>query len=219
MLSKIAFRGICGSQKNADKSPRWSKFGVRLILTSVMVLTLPGAGTTTVSASEAPKPVQTVVVVAPAAKPRNTVPPAVRSMDGFLKSHKVSEENRARLAKALVASAKKYDLNPRLLASVMIVESRGNQFAVSGADAVGLMQIHLPTWGETVDRENINLFKIEDNIDFGARILKDYVRRFGMWDGVKRYNGLVPGDPVWEESAAAYLAKVQEVYEFRPATT
>jgi len=189
-----------------------------MILTSVMVLTLPGAGTT-VSASEAPKPVQTVVTIAPVAKPKNTVSPAVRSMDGFLKSHKVSEENRARLAKALVASAKKYDLNPRLLASVMIVESRGNQFAVSGADAVGLMQIHLPTWGETVDRENINLFKIEDNIDFGARILKDYVRRFGMWDGVKRYNGLVPGDPVWEESAAAYLAKVQEVYDFRPATT
>ena len=219
MLSKIAFRGMSGSQNRTDKSPRWSKLGVRMILTSVMILTLPGAGTTTVSASEAPKPVQTVVVVAPVAKPKNTVSPAVRSMDGFLKSHKVSEENRARLAKALVASAKKYDLNPRLLASVMIVESRGNQFAVSGADAVGLMQIHLPTWGETVDRENVNLFKIEDNIDFGARILKDYVRRFGMWDGVKHYNGLVPGDPVWEESAAAYLAKVQEVYDFRPATT
>ena len=101
----------------------------------------------------------------------------------------------------------------------MIVESRGDQFAVSGKDAVGLMQIHLPTWGETVDRENINLFKIEDNIDFGARILKDYVRRFGIWEGVKRYNGFIPGDPIWEESAATYLAKVQEVYEFHPATT
>ena len=30
------------------------------------------------------------------------------------------------------------------------------------------MQIHLPTWGLTADREDINLFKIEDNIDFGA---------------------------------------------------
>jgi hypothetical protein len=136
-----------------------------------MVLTLPGAGTT-VSASDAPKPVQTVVIITPVAKPKNTVSPAVRSMDGFLKTHKVSEENRARLAKALVASAKKYDLNPRLLASVMIVESRGNQFAVSGADAVGLMQIHLPTWGETVDRENINLFKIEDNIDLELAFLR-----------------------------------------------
>ena len=217
MLSKIAFRGMSWSQNDADRSPCRSGFGVRLTLAFVMVLTLPGAGTP-VTASEAPKPVQVVVPVT-AAKPKNTIPPAVRSMDGFLKRHKVSEENRARLANALVASARKYDLNPRLLASIMIVESRGNQFAVSGKDAVGLMQIHLPTWGETVDRENINLFKIEDNIDFGARILKDYVRRFGMWDGVKRYNGLIPGDPVWEESAAAYLAKVQEVYEFRPATT
>jgi hypothetical protein len=106
-------------------------------------------------------------------------------MEGFLKLHKVSEADRSRLAKSLLASAKKYDLNPKLLASVMIVESRGNPFAVSGQNAVGLMQIHLPTWGETADREDINLFKIEDNIDFGARILQGYVRRFGVWDGVK----------------------------------
>jgi soluble lytic murein transglycosylase-like protein len=217
MLSKIAFRGMNGSQNDADRSPRRTGFGVRLTLASVMVLTLPGAGTP-VTASEAPKPVQVVVPVT-TEKPKNTILPAVRSMDGFLKRHKVSEENRARLANALVASARKYDLNPRLLASIMIVESRGNQFAVSGKAAVGLMQIHLPTWGETVDRENINLFKIEDNIDFGARILKDYVRRFGIWEGVKRYNGFIPGDPIWEESAATYLAKVQEIYEFHPATT
>jgi soluble lytic murein transglycosylase-like protein len=189
---------------------------VRLAVTSVMLLTLPGAATS-VSASQPVKqtpPVQVRIV------PRKEViSSAERSMDGFLKRHKVADENRARLAKAILASARKYDLNPRLVASVMIVESRGDQFAVSGAEAVGLMQIHLPTWGATVDRENINLFRIEDNIDFGTRILKDYVRRFGIWEGVKRYNGFIPGDPIWEESAAAYLAKVQEVYEFRPVAT
>jgi soluble lytic murein transglycosylase-like protein len=102
----------------------------------------------------------------------------------------------------------------------MIVESRGNPFAISGQAAVGVMQIHLPTWGDTADREDINLFRIEDNVDFGARILKSYVRRFGVWEGVKRYNGLIPGDPIWEESAQRYLTKVQEIYEFKqPATT
>jgi soluble lytic murein transglycosylase-like protein len=182
-----------------------------------MVLTLPGAGTSISGPKTANAPAR---VKAPVQAPKVVVlSPAVRSMEGFLKRHKVAEENRVRLAQAILASAKKHDLNPRLLASIMIVESRGRQFAVSGKDAVGLMQIHLPTWGETVDRENVNLFNIEDNIDFGARILKTYVQRFGMWEGVKRYNGLIPGDPVWEESAATYLAKVQNIYETNPAAT
>ena len=133
----------------------------------------------------------------------------------FSRAHKVSEENRGRLAQSLVESARKHGLNPKLLASVMIVESRGNPSAISGQDAVGIMQIHLPTWGEKADRENINLLKIEDNVDFGARILKDYVSRFGLSGGVRRYNGYIPGEPVWEESSQRYLEKVQQVYEIQ----
>jgi len=143
------------------------------------------------------------------------VGPAVRSMEAFLKSHEVSEANRSRLAEAIVTSARKYDLNPRLIASVMIVESRGNQFAISGKDAIGIMQIHLPTWGQTADREGINLLRIEDNIDFGARILKNYIRQFGLWEGVKRYNGFFADNPTSEQSAEEYVAKVQQVYEFQ----
>ena len=139
--------------------------------------------------------------------------PEVRRITAFLKSHKIGESNLARIAESIASSAKKYQLNARLLASIVVVESRGNPFAISGQKSVGIMQIHLPTWGETADRENVNLLRIEDNIDFGARILKDYVRRFGVPGGVKRYNGYIPGEPVWEESSERYLTKVQSVYE------
>lgn len=187
-----------------------------LTLMAVLVLGFPGSGT---AVNRAENPAQQVAAKAvppvPVAPTVAKVSPALRSMEGFLKLHRVSEADRNRLAKSLLASAKKYDLNPKLLASVMIVESRGNPFAVSGQNAVGLMQIHLPTWGETADREDINLFKIEDNIDFGARILQGYVRRFGVWDGVKHYNGFIAGDPIWEESAQRYLLKVQEVGGFQ----
>ena len=94
----------------------------------------------------------------------------------------------------------------------MIVESRANPFAISEKDSVGIMQIHLPTWGDTTDRESINLLKIEDNIDFGARILKDYIRQYGLWEGVKRYKGWIPDDPASEQSVHGYLAKVQNIY-------
>jgi len=136
-------------------------------------------------------------------------------MDAFLERHEVGEANRSRLAESIVTSARKYDLNPRLIASVMIVESRGNPFAISGKDSIGIMQIHLPTWGRTVDREGINLLKIEDNVDFGARILKNYIRQFGLWEGVKRYNGFVADDPISQQCAQEYVAKVQRVYEFQ----
>ena len=77
------------------------------------------------------------------------------------------------------------------------------------------MQIHVPTWGEITEREGINLFKIEDNVDFGARILHDYTRQFGLWEGVKRYNGYFVDDPASEQSADEYVAKVQRIFEFK----
>jgi len=80
------------------------------------------------------------------------------------------------------------------------------------------MQIHLPTWGHAADGEGINLLKIEDNVDFGARILKKYIRQFGLWEGVKRYNGFLADNPASEQCALEYVAKVQRVYEYQPAS-
>jgi hypothetical protein len=143
-----------------------------------------------------------------------SVGPAFRAIDAFLKRYQVDDSHRGRVAEAIVETARKYDLDARLIASIMIVESRANPFAISNADAIGIMQIHLPTWGREADKEGINLFKIEDNVDFGARILKDYVRRFGLWEGVKRYKGWNPDSRDSLESAEEYAAKVQRTYIF-----
>jgi soluble lytic murein transglycosylase-like protein len=138
--------------------------------------------------------------------------PAVRALTSFLTKYKVAKEHQDRVAEAIVASGRKYNLDPRLVASIMIVESRANPFAISTSDAIGIMQIHLPTWGRTADREDINLFKIEDNVDFGVRILRDYVRRYGLWDGVKRYKGWDSQVPESTQSAEEYVQKVQRIY-------
>jgi soluble lytic murein transglycosylase-like protein len=221
MQPRIAICNRCGGMKlgwNRRYISHWlrckgwlrksSKAGRAAIVLALIL----GCSKPSVSISPAPK---AVLPVQGASAPMTVVAvaPDVRSMNAFLKLHKVDEANRGRLAESIVASARKYDLNPRLLASIMIVESRGNPFAISGQQAVGIMQIHLPTWGNTADRENINLLKIEDNVDFGAHILKNYVRRYGLSEGVKRYNGFIPGEPTWEESSQRYLAKVQRVYE------
>ena len=186
---------------------RSSTLGGALVV-GALVLGFPEPG---VSVSSTPRPQLTPVPRIRAAVTVTTVAPELNSIKALLERHEVNETNRSRLAEAIVASSKKYGLNPKLLASIMIVESRGNPFAISGQKSVGIMQIHLPTWGPTAVDENVNLLKIEDNIDFGARILQDYVRRFGMAEGVKRYNGFIPGEPAWEESSQRYLAKVQDV--------
>src|SRR5215471_12070804 len=228
MQPRIAFCGRCrGMRVGWNKRyilhrllcTQWlsdsSRLGSLTFLMIGLLLAFPVPSASVFSSDRPERPAQEPGIQAASL----SVGPAVRSMDAFLRGHEVSQANRNRLAEAIVTSARKYDLNPRLIASVMIVESRGNQFAISGKDAIGIMQIHLPTWGQTADREGINLFKIEDNIDFGARILKNYIRQFGLWEGVKRYNGFVADNPTSEQSADEYVAKVQQVYEFQSPTT
>jgi soluble lytic murein transglycosylase-like protein len=140
---------------------------------------------------------------------------AATAMEDFLNKYKVDENQLGRIASAIVRSGRKHDVDPFLIASIMIVESRANPFAISGSDAIGIMQIHLPTWGQQADEEGINLFKIEDNVDFGARILRDYLRQFGLWDGVKRYKGWNPDNPGSAQSVSEYAAKVQHIYANR----
>ena len=188
-----------------------SRLGSLAILTAVLLVAFPEPNSSVFSADRQEGTVQEAGLQTSVM----SVSPAVNAMEAFLKSHQVGESNRTRLAASIVNSAKKYNLNPRLIASVVIVESRGNPFAISGKDAIGIMQIHLPTWGDAADREGINLLKIEDNIDFGARILKNYVRQYGVWEGVKRYNGFFVDDPISEQSAQEYVEKVQRVYEFQ----
>jgi soluble lytic murein transglycosylase-like protein len=128
-----------------------------------------------------------------------------------LKRFEIDPNRRRRVAEAIVRSSSRHNIDPRLIASIMIVESRGNPFAISSRDAVGIMQIHVPTWARTVDQEHIDLFKIEDNVEFGVRILKDYIDRYGHDEGIKRYNGWNPHTPE-PSTADAYLQKVTQIY-------
>ncbi len=137
--------------------------------------------------------------------------PGVAAIDALLKRFEIDPARRKRVAEAIVRSSRRHNIDPRLVASVMIVESRGNPFAISSSDAVGIMQIHVPTWARTVDQEGINLFKIEDNVEFGVRILTNYIEHYGHDGGIKRYNGWNPATPE-PSTADAYLQKVTRVY-------
>src|SRR5579863_5956907 len=64
--------------------------------------------------------------------------PGVVAINVLLKRFDVVPTRRERLAEAIVRSSGRHKIDPRLVASVMIVESRGNPFAISPSDAVGI---------------------------------------------------------------------------------
>jgi len=219
MQTKIAFcsrfRGIKAGRYvwNCFRCKRrlrnWCELACLAVLATHLVLGTAESESTTLSANaveSVKQPVKPAVLEVP-------VDPATHAMRALLTRYQVPETNLQQLAEAIVSSATKYEMDPKLIASITIIESRGNPLAISGKAAVGVMQIHLPTWGPAANREGINLLKIEDNIDFGTRILRDYIRRFGVWNGVRRYNGFIRGDEASEQSADAYVAKVQQIYE------
>jgi len=111
-------------------------------------------------------------------------PGQVASISELLARYGVDASQRDRVAKAISASSLKYNVDPKLVASVIIVESGANPFAVSDSNAVGIMQIHVPTWGLLAEKQGINLFKIEDNADLGVQILSGYIKSYGEWGGV-----------------------------------
>jgi soluble lytic murein transglycosylase-like protein len=133
------------------------------------------------------------------------------AVEKLLAPYAENQEQSERVVSAIMASSKKYRMDPLLVASIVVVESGANPFAVSNADSVGIMQIHLGTWGETAVKENLNLFKIEDNVDFGVRILRDYIMNSDTWEGVARYRGKTE-DPASRATAQEYVERVQKVY-------
>ena len=75
------------------------------------------------------------------------------------------------------------------------------------------MQIHVPKWGALVDSEQINLFRVEDNLDLGTRILEDYISRHSLWTSLTRYLGA--SEPT--EETQAYVKRIPNLYSDRQA--
>jgi len=77
--------------------------------------------------------------------------------------------------------AKKFDINPLVITSIMETESIFNPAAYSLAGAIGLMQI-MPQTGKAIAKalgiKNYNLYLPSDNIKFGTYYLSQLLKRF-----------------------------------------
>ena len=110
-----------------------------------------------------------------------------------------------RIATAVDRYAEQYDLEPALVAAVIIVESSVRPWAYSSKGAVGLMQV-MPHMIYPLGLAG-NPTTIESNIEAGCWILAHNIRRLGEDRGISAY--------FWGSNIRnlAYLEKVQEARE------
>ena len=88
--------------------------------------------------------------------------------------------------------ANKQGMDPNLVKSIISVESSWNPSALSSKGAIGLMQVHHPTWGHLWTKEELR--NPEMNIVAGTRILKDYIKQSRTLDeALHKYSGGASG--------------------------
>lgn len=111
-------------------------------------------------------------------------------MSGRLERYMPDPDQRIFLLKNVHYEAKRADLPPELVLSVIHVESLFNRWAISSVGAQGLMQI-MPFWLKEIGRDGDSLFDIKTNLRFGCTILRHYLdkEKGNLTRALARYNG------------------------------
>jgi soluble lytic murein transglycosylase-like protein len=112
----------------------------------------------------------------------------------FFFSRTKEREFSERLARAIVKEANYLQVEPSLLAGVLLTENAPLDVrARSSQGAIGLMQVMHFHAGE-YDCDSTDLLQVESNICHGARVLGYYMKRTGnLRRALLRYNGCVAG--------------------------
>jgi len=114
----------------------------------------------------------------------------LHDMSNRLTNYIPEPEDRIQFLKNVHYEAKRADLPPELVLSVIHVESAFNRWAISSVGAQGLMQV-MPFWLKEIGHDGDSLFDIKTNLRFGCTILRHYLDREkgNLTRALARYNG------------------------------
>lgn len=110
---------------------------------------------------------------------------------------------------ALVGTGSQVD--PRLIAAIVIAESSGNPFAISNQNAIGLMQINAKVWARKLDFSRNNPFDPAVNLRMGVPILAGCLKDYRWLDSAL---AAYLGDPTFaHDETMVYVNRVIRIYE------
>ncbi len=133
-----------------------------------------------------------------------------RVVSWLARRYRIAQTASKMLVEAAYSAGQEVRLDPLLVLSVMAIESRFNPFAESAMGAQGLMQVMAKVHQSKFDDHGgtKSVLNPVANIQVGAKILKDLIRRSGSIDaGLKLYVGAGNLD-----SDGGYAAKVMAEY-------
>ncbi len=107
------------------------------------------------------------------------------------------------LLRTLDYEAIRAGLDRQMVLGLIQVESNFRKYAISGAGAMGYMQV-MPFWVRTIGSPDHNLFQLRTNLRYGALILRYYIdiEHGDLFRALGRYNGSV-GDPGYPNAVLA----------------
>jgi len=123
---------------------------------------------------------------------------------------------RVELIETAYYEAKRAGLDPALVLGLMQVESGFRKYAISGAGAMGLMQV-MPFWTRSIgDNDARKLFHLQSNLRYGCTILRHYLDMEGgnLYLALGRYNGS-RGQPQYPNAVLAAWKRWQ--YQDQPS--
>jgi soluble lytic murein transglycosylase-like protein len=162
-----------------------------LLLTTVCIFAFLPDPSSTEKTVSVPKEAQTVI---------NTTTNII-SRDG-----KIDKNIARQYALWIFESSYKYGVDPLLILSVMSIESKFKSDAISGANAIGLMQV-IHRWHKEKTTQ-ANLFLPQNNIEVGTKILSEYSKRSDSdTETLLRYNGALGKNSTYAQKVLAEKRK------------
>ena len=173
------------------------------VITQVAAVALAGDGTAATLSTAGPN----VAAPAEAAEPAElSQEREQRALAEFIsRRYRVAEAASTAFVSKAYRSGREHAVDPLLILAVMAIESRYNPVAESSMGAKGLMQI-IPKFHQEkllAHGGEYALLDPEVNIQVGAQILREYMRRSGVTEtALQMYNGAL------DEPTARYAGKV-----------
>ncbi|MHC9511145.1 transglycosylase SLT domain-containing protein [Kangiella sp. M94] len=116
----------------------------------------------------------------------------MKDMSGRLarRAPHIPEDERLKILTLVHRYANTSGVDPQLVLAIMEVESNFDRYALSVANARGLMQI-MPFWKDEIGHSEDSLFDMETNVRYGCYILKLYLdmEKGNLTYALGRYNG------------------------------